>query len=88
MEEHSEKVGTNVLAGRLERKEDGIYNKATVYAPDGRILADYAKIHLFNSERETLIPGKELVMFELNGIKIGIMICADFDSRNFPERMR
>ena len=39
----AKKVGTNVLAGRLERKEDGIYNKATVYAPDGRILADYAK---------------------------------------------
>lgn len=81
----AKKVGTNVLAGRLERKEDGIYNKATVYAPDGRILADYAKIHLFNSERETLIPGKELVMFELNGIKIGIMICADF---GFPELSR
>lgn len=81
----AKKAGTNVLAGRLERKEDGIYNKATVYAPDGRILADYAKIHLFNSERETLIPGKELVMFELNGIKIGIMICADF---GFPELSR
>ena len=81
----AKKAGTNVLAGRLERKEDGIYNKATVYAPDGRILADYAKIHLFNSERETLIPGKELEMFELNGIKIGIMICADF---GFPELSR
>ena len=81
----AKKAGTNVLAGRLERKEDGIYNKATVYAPDGRILADYAKIHLFNSERETLIPGKELVMFELNGIKIGIMICADF---GLPELSR
>ena len=36
-------------------------------------LQTMLKIHLFNSERETLIPGKELVMFELNGIKIGIM---------------
>lgn len=45
------KTGTNILAGRLERKEDGVHNKATVYAPDGRILADYSKIHLFNSEK-------------------------------------
>lgn len=79
------KTGTNILAGRLERKEDGVHNKATVYAPDGRILADYSKIHLFNSERDTLVPGKDLVMFELNGIKIGIMICADF---GFPELSR
>lgn len=79
------KTGTNVLAGRLERKEDGVHNKATVYTPDGDILADYSKIHLFNSERETLVAGSELGMFELNGMKIGIMICADF---GFPELSR
>ena len=79
------KTGTNILAGRLERKADGVHNKATVYAPDGTILADSSKIHLYNSERDTIVPGKELSMFELNGIKIGIMICADF---GFPELSR
>ncbi len=81
----AKKTGTNVLAGRLERKDGVIYNKATVFAPNGDILADYAKIHLYNSERETIEPGDELVMFELNGMKIGIMICADF---GFPELSR
>lgn len=79
------KTGTNILAGRLERREDGVHNKATVYTPDGQILADYSKIHLYNSERDTIVPGRELSMFELNGIKIGIMICADF---GFPELSR
>ncbi|XCP85043.1 carbon-nitrogen hydrolase family protein [Roseburia hominis] len=79
------KTGTNILAGRLERKDGVIYNKATVFTPEGEILADYAKIHLYNSERDTIEPGKELGMFELNGMKIGIMICADF---GFPELAR
>lgn len=79
------KTGSNILAGRLERKNGKVYNKGTVFTPDGRIIADYAKIHLYNSERETLEPGDEKVIFELNGMKIGIMICADF---GFPELSR
>lgn len=79
------KTGTNILAGRLERREDGVYNQGTVYAPDGSILADYSKIHLYNQERETIVPGSELAIFELNGMKIGIIICADF---GFPELTR
>ena len=79
------KTGSNILAGRLERRDGKIYNKATVFSPDGRILADYAKIHLYNSERDTIEPGDKLSIFELNGMKIGIMICADF---GFPELSR
>lgn len=79
------KTGINILAGRLERQGEKIYNKATVYAPDGKILADYAKIHLYNQEREVITPGDQLSIFELNGMKIGIMICADF---GFPELSR
>lgn len=79
------KTGSNILAGRLDRQGEKIYNKATVFAPDGRVLADYAKIHLFGSERDTMEPGDQKVIFELNGMKIGIMICADF---GFPELSR
>ena len=79
------KAKTNILAGRLEKRDDGLYNLATVFAPNGEILADYAKIHLYNRERETIVPGNELGMFELNGMKVGIMICADF---GFPELSR
>lgn len=78
-------TGINILAGRVERRDGRLYNKATVFAPDGRILADYAKMHLFNQERETMVPGDEKVIFELKGMKIGIMICADF---GFPELSR
>ena len=79
-------TGINILAGRVERRSDGnLYNMATVFAPDGSILADYCKMHLYNQERETIVAGDQLGVFELNGMKVGIMICADF---GFPELAR
>lgn len=83
--EIADRTGSNILAGRLERKNGAVYNKATVFAPGGNLLADYAKIHLYNGEREVFEAGRELAMFEINGMKIGIMICADF---GFPELSR
>ena len=81
----AKKCGSHILAGRLERKPEGIYNKATVFNPQGEVIADYAKIHLFNSERDTILPGDQLSVFTINGMRIGIMICADF---GFPELAR
>ena len=81
----AKKCGSHILAGRLERKPEGIYNKATVFAPNGEVIADYAKIHLYNSERDTILPGDKLSVFTINGMRIGIMICADF---GFPELAR
>lgn len=79
-------TGAVVLAGRLERDQDGaLHNRATAFAPDGRILADYAKMHLYNQERDSIVPGDDLGAFELNGMRIGVMICADL---GFPELAR
>lgn len=78
-------TGINILAGRLERQGNKLYNKVTVFTQDGRILADYAKMYHYNQERETLTPGDEKVIFELNGMGLGLMICADF---GFPELSR
>lgn len=78
-------TGINILAGRLERRDGGLHNMATVFAPGGEVLADYSKIHLYNSERGTVVPGDHLSIFELNGMKVGLAICADF---GFPELFR
>ena len=51
------------LPGVLSGREKKIYNKATVYAPDGKILAIMPKIHLYNQERETITPGDQLSIF-------------------------
>lgn len=77
--------GIHVLAGHIERKGDVWRNLATCYSPDGRILAEYAKAHLYNTERGFFKAGDERVIFDLNGFSIGIMICADL---GFPEFSR
>lgn len=83
--ELAKKCGTHILGGRLAFENGKLYNRATVFAPDGHILADYAKIHLYNSERDSLAAGDKMSVFTLNGMRIGIMICADF---GFPELSR
>ncbi len=79
------KSGIHVLAGRAVHREGVWRNLATCYAPGGEILAEYAKTHLYNTERDFFEPGDERVIFHLKGFAIGIMICADL---GFPEFSR
>lgn len=77
--------GIHILAGHAVRR-DGVWrNLATCYSPDGGVLAEYAKTHLFNAERDFFKPGDEKTIFHLKGFAIGIMICADL---GFPEFSR
>ncbi len=77
--------GIHILAGHIDRKDDIWRNLATCYAPDGSILAEYSKAHLYNTERGFFKQGDERVIFNLKGFSIGIMICADL---GFPEFSR
>jgi deaminated glutathione amidase len=61
-------------------------NRAVLFAPDGKIVASYDKIHLFdadppgdNSYRESEIyrPGKEAVVAKAAGFRLGFSICYD-----------
>lgn len=78
-------TGMHVLAGRVDRRGEKWYNLATCYAPDGTVLAEYGKTHLYNSERDFMTPGDKRVIFTLKDWRIGLMICADL---GFPELSR
>jgi len=77
--------GIHILAGRTGKKDGAWQNLATCYAPDKTVLAEYSKIHLYNTERDFYTPGDTRVIFNLKGFRIGIMICADL---GFPELSR
>jgi omega-amidase len=68
-------------------EEDGIYNRSWVFNRSGDEVASYAKIHLFRlmDEEKFLQPGSKPVLFELDGIRCGLMICYDL---RFPELTR
>ncbi len=65
--------------------EDGVSIIAPVIDPSGNIKGLAKKLHLFNEEKEKLMPGTYSTIFSISGIKIGIAICYDLD---FPEVIR
>ncbi|ACX52998.1 Nitrilase/cyanide hydratase and apolipoprotein N-acyltransferase [Ammonifex degensii KC4] len=83
-----------LVGGSLPEKEgDYLYNTSFVFDPEGKLIARYRKIHLFDvdlphlryRESEVFQPGKEVVVFPTPWGKVGLAIC--FDLR-FPSLFR
>ncbi|MHA2183058.1 MAG: nitrilase-related carbon-nitrogen hydrolase [Promethearchaeota archaeon] len=74
-----------LIGGYIEQAGDEIYNSAMIVSND-RIIDSYRKIHLYYKEKLWFSPGdKPLKVYEVNDIKIGVMICFDWI---FPESIR
>jgi len=74
---------TVILAGLLEKDDqDNIYNTYICVNADG-LIAKQRKLHAFVNEH--LTNGNEFCVFELNGVKFGILICFD---NNLVENVR
>lgn len=63
--------GTTVL---LENEK--LYNTCFIY-DSGREMGHYKKINLYYREFGRITPGTEYTVIDVNGIRIGLMICAD-----------
>eukprot|EP00088_Acartia_fossae_P062581 TRINITY_DN7568_c0_g1_i1.p1 TRINITY_DN7568_c0_g1~~TRINITY_DN7568_c0_g1_i1.p1 ORF type:complete len:368 (+),score=36.14 TRINITY_DN7568_c0_g1_i1:52-1104(+) len=76
-----------LIGGSIPETSDGkLYNTATVWCPEGNLLAVHRKIHLFDidvpgkitfKESETLSPGNTFTSFDTPWCKIGLGICYD-----------
>ena len=74
-----------LVIGFAEKHGEQCYNSAALIGPDG-IEHIYRKTHLFNEEKFFFDPGDTpFIVNEINGVKIGIMICFDWV---FPEVTR
>lgn len=66
------------------------YNTTLVFSPEGKQIAKYRKIHLFDAEidgkpyRESkcVSPGNEIAAAQIDNLKLGLSICYDV---RFPE---
>ena len=78
-----EKYGVSLLAGTMPVKADtGITNTAVLFTADGReIYQDKLSLTPFEQCPETwnLTPGSTLKIFELDGLKMAILICLDVE---------
>lgn len=82
----SKQFQVTIIAGIPEIEKEKIYNTAIIVTPTQGFLGKYRKIHLFMWEKFIFTPGDlPLQVWEINGVKVGIMICFDW---YFPEVMR
>jgi predicted amidohydrolase len=63
-----------------------VYNTTCVFDREGREVARYRKIHMFDitapdgtpyNESATIRPGTDIVLYDLEGLKVGCTICYD-----------
>jgi len=70
----------NLVGGSIVRREkDKIFNTQYVYNRQGDLVAEYDKVHLFSPSGEHMAfeAGNHLAVYELDGIKMGSIICYD-----------
>ncbi len=78
----------NLVGGSIiNRDGDAIKNTSLVFDRTGNEIARYDKVHLFSPTRENerFRPGDRPVLFTLDGVRCGVVICYDI---RFPEFIR
>jgi predicted amidohydrolase len=78
----------------MPKGDTRLYNTAVVLGPDGEMVAKYRKLHMFDvvldgvaafQESATITPGDEIVVVDIDSIKVGLATCYDL---RFPELFR
>ena len=79
----SRELGCAVIGGTLPHQVDGGYaNIATVFNR-GAVVGSYQKRNPYGREEQRgIIPGSEFRVFDIEGIRVGVLICADVLSKD------
>ncbi|MDD1717891.1 MAG: carbon-nitrogen hydrolase family protein, partial [Methanoregulaceae archaeon] len=79
LQEYARRYRIAVLGSIRERCNDGPRNTCVMIDRTGRVGAVFAKCHLFSpaGEDRVYVPGNEISLFPLSGMKCGIAICYD-----------
>ena len=89
LRESAKQIDVYLHTGSFVEEKDGkYYNSSYLISPNGGILANYLKIHLFgynSQETRLLTPGDKIVAVDTPLGKIGLATCYDL---RFPELFR
>jgi len=78
------KIKNTIILGSLSYLDNSLYNRSFLIQ-NRKIIGWQDKINLYSAENTKYTPGTELKLFEINGLKIGILVCYDLD---FPDYAR
>ena len=85
----AKEVGAYLHTGSfVEKEEEKYYNSSYLISPEGEILVNYRKIHLFgykSRETQILTPGDNVVVVHTPIGRLGLSTCYDL---RFPELFR
>jgi predicted amidohydrolase len=97
MSELARRLRVTLLLGSLPERIEGerkLYSTSVLLGPDGRLLASYRKMHLFDidlpgmehlKESKAVAPGRDVVVADSPFGRLGLSICYDL---RFPELYR
>ena len=75
-----------IAFGWAERENGSLFNAATVVGPEGTVLARYRKLQPFGAiEKRVFAVGETYASFELNDVRIGLLICYDVEFAHHVE---
>ena len=77
-----------VFLGCPERDGNRFYNSVFVIGPTGEILGTHRKINVASDSLSWSSPGDNVVPIECDGIKVGVLICADVYTSNIARALR
>ncbi|MFQ5972352.1 MAG: carbon-nitrogen hydrolase family protein [Alphaproteobacteria bacterium] len=75
----------HLAAGMVTREGNRFFDSQLLFSPEGQLLAEYRKVHLFAAEREWYSPGDRPVVVETRLGMIGLSVCYDLI---FPDYIR
>ncbi|RKE03241.1 carbon-nitrogen hydrolase family protein [Marinifilum flexuosum] len=85
----AQKRNCYICYGFPRKREDGFFISQALVNPKGELEAIYSKQHMAqfgnSMEKEYFLKGEDTISFNINGVKIGIIICYDM---RFPELTR
>jgi NAD+ synthase (glutamine-hydrolysing) len=77
--------GIWVILGTICMSSEGLLNSALLISNDGEIAGRYDKLHLTGDDKHYFAAGVGAKVFDINGLKTGLLICYDV---RFPEPFR
>lgn len=74
----AKEAGVWAIAGTIRKTHDRHLNLAHVISPEGRVVYEYAKVHMAGrDEKKHCRGGNKIAFFEIDGIRCTLAICRD-----------